>query len=236
VNLATSDPPPDLPYEDLDDWQNQALLDANGISSDVDSLVAALRGDDGSLRPVAAHGLGTIGAPAAEAALDEAAGSTDDQTAVEAAWSLARHGKAVGVDVLRTLIERPVAASVVPLLAAGYLARAGGADGFPVIQSGLQASNFLLRIAAAKQLFFFVPMNGEQLPDGTPIDPFEQYARCLRDENEDVRWAALYQLRSLRHPAVDPMLRRFITDNDGNWMGPAAAKILSTRERPRNTP
>lgn len=189
MRLDSSEPPPDLPYEELDDWQARALLTANGIGETEDELLAALGANDANLRALAAHHLGALGAAAAVPALRRAAAEDDDLVQVEAAWSLARLGHEEGTRRLLELIGIPVDASVVPLKAAGYLARLGRPDGFAAARAGLESDNFLVRLTATKQLFFFAPR-----PD---VDLAEAFRRALSDEEEDVRWAARYQLDDL---------------------------------------
>lgn len=205
MRLPSSEPPPDLRYEDLDDWQARAILTANGIGESENDLVAVLRSDDANVRALAAHQLGALGARDAVTAL-VAAQEDDEVVAVEAAWALARIGgesAQTGQDRLLALAGEPVETSVVPLRAAGYLARLGRPDGFPAVRAGLRSDNFLVRIAAAKQLSYFVPLDGAKLPDGTSVDLRPQFRRALTDEEDDVREAARYQLDQLGEEVPD---------------------------------
>jgi HEAT repeat protein len=186
VDLVTREPPADLPYDQLEDWHNRALLDGNGVGTAVAEVLAALQGDDAQLRPVAAHELGRLREQTAVPALMEAAGSDDDHLAVEAAYALARMGRMErGRSTLRELVRGDITASTVPLVAAGYLARLGDGCGLAVVEDGLRSPNFLVRIAAAKQLSWFLPIDE---PRTRAL--FDQAAH---DEEEDVRWAVEYQ-------------------------------------------
>jgi HEAT repeat protein len=219
MKFSSAQPPRDLPYEQLDDWYNQASLEANGVSPTPEALLATLTGPDESLRPVAAHGLGVIGDHAAEPELIAASQSDDDHLAVQAAWALARLGRAEGIQALQSLSKKPGEASVVPALAAGCLARFGHPEGLDVISRGLDQSNRLLRIAATKQLFFFLPFQSDAR-DVTGL-----YRRALHDSDEDVQWAALFQLSQVPPDEATPLVEEFEASNPTGWLASEAARI-----------
>lgn len=205
MRLDPSEPPPDLPYEDLDDWQARALLSANGVGDSEAEVLASLRAEDGNLRALAAHHLGTLGARDAVPALLVATHEDDEVVRVEAAWSLARLGEDSALQQLLDLAALPVEASVVPLKAAGYLARVGRPDGFAAVRDGLESENFLVRMTATRQLYFFVSLDRMPLADGTRVDVRELFPRALADDEEDVRWAARSQLEALgRDFSIEP--------------------------------
>ncbi len=182
----TRDPPPDLPYDQLEDWHNRALLDGNGVGTGVPDVLAALEGEDDQLRPVAAQELGRLGDEAAVSPLMTAVASGDDHLAVEAAYALARLGREdAGLSTLRELAAGDITATTVPLVAAGYLAKLGDVCGFEVVEHGLRSPNFLVRIAAAKQLSWFVPLDEARTK--------KLFAHAAQDEEADVRWAVEYQ-------------------------------------------
>ncbi len=166
--MSSAQPPAGTPYEEIDDWHNRTLLDASGVGTDEAALLAALTGPDEQTRPLAAQALGTTGGPDSIEALLQAAHSDDDPLAVAASAALARRGDSRGVEVLRELLSRPVSTSVVPLAAAGALARQGSPEGYPVVRAGLAADNFLVRIAAAKQLYFFLAPRRSGVPGRQP--------------------------------------------------------------------
>jgi HEAT repeat protein len=225
--MTSAQPPPGTPYEEIDDWHNRRLLDANGVGTDERDLLAALNGPDEQERPLAAQALGRTGGPDSIPALLAAAGSDDDHLAVAAADALARRGDRRGVAVLRELLDRPVSTSVGPLMAAGALAREGSPDGYPAVRDGLAAGNFLVRIAAAKQLYYFLALDGRACPDGSRVDVFAGYRQALSDANDDVRWAALYQLRFVSDPRVTDLIAEFLDSAPVEWLANEAHKLVT---------
>ena len=225
--MSSAQPPPGTPYEEIDDWHNRRLLDTDGVGTDDQDLLAALRGPDEQVRPLAAQALGRTGGPESIPALLDAAHSADDHLAVAAAGALARHGDRRGVAVLRELLDRPVSTSVVPLMAAGALARAGTPDGYPVVRDGLAAGNFLVRIAAAKQIYHFLALDDRACPDGRHVDVFAGYRQALSDANDDVRWAALYQLRFVSDPRVADLITDFLDTGPAEWLASEARKLVT---------
>jgi HEAT repeat protein len=224
--MSSAQPPPGTPYEEIDDWHNRRLLDADGVGTDEQDLLAALSGPDEQVRPLAAQALGHTGGPESIPALIDAARSADDHLAVAAAGALARRGDRRGVEVLRGLLDRPVSTSVVPLVAAGALAREGATDGYPVVRDGLAAGNFLVRIAAAKQLYFFLALDDRVCGDGGHVDVFAGYRQALSDANDDVRWTALYQLRFVSDPRVEGLITEFLDSAPTEWLASEARKLV----------
>jgi HEAT repeat protein len=224
------EPPPGTKYPDVDDWHARAQLEANDVGNDDADLVAALTSPNEQLRPLAAQALGKAGGAEAVAALLDAARSPDDHLAVAAAAALARLGDPRGIGLLQQLLGRSVSTTVVPLLAAGALARVDVPDGYPAVRAGLDAANFLVRIAAAKQLYYFVPLHDQQCPDGSRVDAFAGYRQALRDPNDDVRWAALYQLQSVTHLIARELLEEFIASGPADWLATEARRMLTERK------
>jgi HEAT repeat protein len=223
-------PPPGTRYADVDDWQTRALLDANGVGTDEADLIAALSSPDEQVRPLAAQALGRLGSADAVPSLLDAAHAGDGHLAVAAAAALARLGDARAIEILHELLGGSVSTTVVPLLAAGALARAELPDGYPVVRAGLDAANFLVRIAAAKQLYYFIPLQGRQCPDGSRVDAAAGYRQALRDANDDVRWAALYQLQSVPDPIARELLEEFVASGPAAWLAGEAQRMLAARD------
>ena len=225
--MSSAQPPAGTPYEAIDDWHNRTLLDASGVGTDEAALLAALTGPDEQTRPLAAQALGATGGLDSIEALRQAAHSDDDPLAVAASAALARRGDSRGVEVLRDLLSRPVSTSVVPLAAAGALARQGSPDGYPAVRAGLAADNFLVRVAAAKQLYFFLALDGQACPGGSRVDVFAGYREALTDASDDVRWAALYQLRFVSDPRVSDLVEEFLESAPAQWLVSEARKLLA---------
>lgn len=91
--LDTPEPPDDQGYEEFEDYRALALLEANGIGRDEESLVAALASPSSVLQGAAAHALGSLGMASAVGALERLEAEADDLVKVEAAYALVRLGE-----------------------------------------------------------------------------------------------------------------------------------------------
>ena len=155
------DPPEGQGYAEYEDFKALALLEANGVGRDEESLVAALASDSSVMRGAAAHALGSLGMASAVGALEKLEAAADDLVKVEAAYALVRLGEDGHRETLHAALADPVNAYLGPPAAAGYLARLGDPAGFPVIEACLAEENLIARVGGCKQLFFFVPLQGQ---------------------------------------------------------------------------
>jgi HEAT repeat protein len=211
INLNIPAPDQPLSYADGESYKYRSLLEGNGIALTDDALIAALRHPISALGAAAAHELGDRNVHAAIPALTRALASSDDLLEVEAAYALARMGEASGNDTLVACLGRQLDAYVSPPIAAGYLARIGNAHGFWVVNRAFDVET--ARLLACKQLFFFVPFQGETLDDGQRVDVFPLYARALSAGDVYVQSQALAQLRELRPPDARPALEAYVASD-----------------------
>lgn len=186
-------PPPSVPYADHEDWVADALLEANGIPLTEEGVLEALRTQENVLLGAAAHAAGRHGYSGAADRLREVARGPDDYAGVEAAFALARLGADEGRELLRAALDRPVGPYLSPLLAAGDAARLGDPSGFVHIREGLGSDLHAVRMLACKQLAFFLPFEGNPLPDGTMVDARAQLERALADPDPGIRAQAQAQ-------------------------------------------
>ncbi len=200
--LDVEAPPAGLSYEETDDARADALLEANGVEPSRDGLVAALHRGPSVLRAAAARALGVRGEMSAVDDLLDVARASDDLLRAEAAFATARMGVAEGLHLLKKVLSEPVAVSLGPPTAAGFLARIGDPSGWPVVVDALGQENFLIRIVGAKQLIYFVPFAGSS------VDVFGAFAGALADEEQDVGAVAAIQLHQLDDPRAEALLGR----------------------------
>jgi len=216
-NLDLPSPPADLPYERFEDWRSRELLARNGIPATEEALLAALQTQSNVLLSAAAHASASL--PAAAPLLRQIIHGPDDYAAVEAAYALARLGEEDGKETLRNALRRPLGAYLSPVLAAGYLAQLGDPSGFPVIREALGHELLAIRMLACKQLFFFVPYQGQ-------VDALGLFERALEDRDPTVQGQALAQLRSLRSPATRPMLEKYLKHVEDRYLRDLAREIV----------
>ena len=153
--LEIPEPPPGVPYADREDAAATRLLEVNGLPREGPGLRALL--DDGRspvVAAAAARQLGLLGDREAEPRLRELAGSDNDLLAVHAAAGLSRLDPEAGTAALRRLVELPPDAYPGAIQAAGELARTGDRSGEPAVRAALTGDIELLRVIAAKQLYF----------------------------------------------------------------------------------
>jgi HEAT repeat protein len=209
-NLDLPNPPEGFSYPEALEFRNEQILVVNGFSLTEPDLMRVLENQHGILRAAAAHVLGARAVRAAVPALAQLLADDDDLVAVEAAHALARMGVPAGNEALLKCLERSIQAYLCPPIAAGFLAQLGDPAGYAVIDRALSADLSGTRVLACKQLFFFARFDGAVLADGRRIDVFALFDRALRDEDANVQWQALVQLRDLRAPASRPALEAFV--------------------------
>ncbi|WP_449433110.1 HEAT repeat domain-containing protein [Pseudomonas putida] len=198
--LDIPEPPADLRWAEVEDFQAREVLKANGVVMTEQALLSTLECSVGALKVAAAHTLGSLGYSGAIAALQQLVEVSDDMLQVEAAFALVRLGREKYRSKLTTRLQDPVNAYLGPIVAAGDLARLGDPIGYSVIARCFDENNLIVRVVASKQLLFFAPFHGERTIDGQPIDAYGLFDRALHDSNPDVQWSALVQLRELQTP------------------------------------
>ncbi len=209
-NLDVPNPPAGTPYEEFEDYRTARLLEANDLPTTADGIVRALQDQTGVLLAAAAHAAGSQSIGAAIPRLRQVVEGSDDQAAVEAAYALGRLGDAAARQTLVEAVSRPADAYLSALVAAGYLAQLGDPIGFPKVEEGLGSGLSAIRMLACKQLYFFMPFDGANLPSGGPIDAAGAYQRALQDPDPDIQWQALAELRLLRSPATKSLLDAYV--------------------------
>jgi HEAT repeat protein len=230
-NLDLPSPPPDLPYEQLEDWHSIELLAINGIPATEQALLEALRTQSNVLLSAAAHASGSSGMKAAIPLLKEVASGPDDYAAVQAAYALARLGDADGEQLLRESMQRPLGAYLSPVLAAGYLARLGDPSGFPVVREALGSDLLATKMLACKQLFFFLPFQGTVDGQGSGVDALGLLEQALEDQDTTVQGQALAQLRSLRSVETRPLLENYLDQVEDPYLRDLAREIVKDLPR-----
>jgi hypothetical protein len=189
--------PPDVGYADIEDALARATLEANGVETTTESLIATL---DSHIEVIAAAAARVIGADGDRAAADrlrELAYGPGDSVRAEAGYALARLGDPAGRPALRDTLELPYEAYVAPMQAAGSLARLGDPSGAGVIERALKSSIALIRMVACKQLFYFVPLDRADFGRRRRVDVWALFDRALRDRDSGVAAQARSQLREL---------------------------------------
>jgi HEAT repeat protein len=204
--LDIPEPPADLRWAEVEDFQARELLKANGVAMTEQTLLSTLECAVGVLKVAAAHTLGSMGHAAAITALQRVVEASDDLLQVEAAYALVRLGRENYRSKLKACLANPVNAYLSPIVAAGDLARLGDPIGYPVIARCFEEDNLIVRVVASKQLLFFAPFHGEKTTDGQPIDAYGLFDRALHDSNPDVQWSAVVQLRELQTPEARRLL------------------------------
>ena len=230
-NLDLPSPPPDLPYDQFEDWRSIELLAINGIPATEEALLEALRSQSNVLLSAAAHASGSSGLTAAIPLLREVARGPDDYAAVEAAYALARLGDADGAGLLRESLQRPLDAYLSPVLAAGYLARLGDPSGFPVVRKALGSDLLATKMLACKQLFFFLPFQGTEDGPGSFVDALGLFEQALKDQDTTVQGQALAQLRSLRSVETRPLLENYVDQVEDGYLHDLARDIVKDLPR-----
>lgn len=191
--------PSGIPYETGEDYDAQALLTANGYTTEIQALIDLLDSNLSVFQAAAARTLGAKGARQAIDALQRLAADTtaDETSRVQAAFALARIQIAKGKEVLNQMLEVSPEASPAPMQAAGALAQLGDPRGYLLIRTALRSSNPVTAMIACKQLFTFVALDGQPLPDGEHVDAFGLYKLAQERSEPNITGEAHAQLEAL---------------------------------------
>lgn len=198
-NLVVPRRPSGVPYETGEDYDAQTLLTANGYTTETPVLTELL---DSNLSVLQAAAARTLGAKEARQSMDALQRLAEDVTAdetsrVQAAFALARMQVTKGKDVLKQMLEISPEASPAPMQAAGALAQLGDPRGYTIIRLALKSSNPVTAMIACKQLFRFVALDGQTLPDGEHVDAFGLYKLALARSEPNIVGEAHAQLEAL---------------------------------------
>ncbi len=155
---------------------------------------------------------------------------SDDLVKVEAAYALARLEIPEGKEALIECLGYALGAYLCPAIAAGYLAKLGSLQGYQTVVRGFEEDNLILRMLACKQLFFFLPYDGQEDEEGNVIDVFQQFDRALRDSDSSIQWQALVQLREIRSSKSRPVLQSYVEDTQDEGSKNMAQRILESIE------
>lgn len=194
--------PAGVPYDQGEDVDAQALLEANGYGVSVAELVDTLDSPIAMFQAAAARLLGARQERAAREPLDRITRDrfADETVRVQAAYALARMGDDAARDRLAELLALPLEATPAPLQAAGALARLGDPRGFAVALAGLESPNRVIAMIAAKQLYAFAPLDGAELPDGGRVAAYQAFRRALRRPEPNIVGETRAQLDYLETP------------------------------------
>lgn len=225
-NLDIPNPPSDLVYSEFEDYRNREILKANGISLSEAGLISALKERTNVLQAAAAHTLGSLSSHAAITILKTLLASSEDLVKVEAAYALARLGVSEGKEVLGQCLSYRLDAYLFPAIAAGYLAQLGDPQGFKTIVRCFDVDIPAIRMLACKQLYFFAPFQGLQEGDGNTIDVYRLFDRALKDQDTNIQWQALVQLREIHPPDFRDFLESYMQDTADEQLWDIAKAIL----------
>jgi HEAT repeat protein len=204
-NLDVPNPPPSMPYAEYEDYRCEQILEQNGIGSDEESILGALESESDVLLACAAHTAGARSIRSAASRLTVLLSSPDDSVQVESAYALARLGDHTGDGILERALERPVHGYLSTISAAGYLAQLGDPRGFAKIVEALDSEGAASKMLACKQLFFFMPFQGQ-------IDVVAEFDGALEDPDTNIQWQALAQIRQLKSQMLVPVLQRYLAN------------------------
>jgi len=198
-NLVVPRRPSGVSFEEGEDYDARALLEANGFSDDRDELVGLLDSGLGIFQAAAARTLGAIGERSAIEALKRVANDAgvEETARVQAAFALARMDVADAKDLLVSLAKLSPEASPAPLQAAGALARLGDPRGFEVVRRSLESANPVTAMIACKQLSAFASLDGLPIANGDRLDLYEAFRRALERPERNVSGEARAQLEAL---------------------------------------
>jgi HEAT repeat protein len=228
LDLNIPDPPASMSYAQFEDYRNRAILQRNNIPLSEAELIDALGRTTNILQAAVAHTLGSLASTAASPALSQLLKAPEDLVRVEAAYALARMGVGEGRDVLVQCLSYPVDAYLFPAIAAGYLAQLGDSQGFSTVVSCLDQEIPAIRMIACKQLYFFVPFQGQPDTTGKPVEVLYEFSRALRDADSDVQWQALVQLRELRLPGSRGILQEYAENASDEQLREVASATLAS--------
>ena len=199
ANLVVPRRPSGISYETGEDYDAQALLTANGYTTETQQLIDLLDSNLSVFQAAAARTLGAKGVQTAIHALEHLAddNAADETSRTQAAFALARMQIAKGKDVLSQMLELSPEASPAPLQAAGALAQLGDPRGYALVRAALSSSNPLTAMIACKQLFTFVALDGQPLSDGEHVDVYGLYKLALERSEANISGEAHAQLEAL---------------------------------------
>jgi HEAT repeat protein len=220
-NLDVEDPPPDLPYEQYEDYRSREILRLNGVEPTGEGIISALETQRGPVLAAAAHTAGAAGLQSARSALEDLLSDPDDIVAVEAAYALHRLGADAGAARLVSALDGNVMLDLGPATAAGYLAQLGDDRGVETVAQAQTSELDAVRMTGCKQLYFLVPFHG---PDA---DVVAMFGRALGDPNENIQWQALVQLRFLRWPATGPLIEAYLDHAPEGYVRQVASGVLA---------
>lgn len=221
--LDVPDPPPGTPYAEFEDHRSAGLLRANGIEPTGESLLAALRDQTGILRAAAAHTVGATRLAEALPLLESLLTAGDDDTAVAAAYALTRFDspgrQQSGRAALTRLLQTGGPMDLSRLRAAGHLAQARDPIGYQAVAEGLRSPYLAVRMTACRQLYAFAATD-------TRADVAGLFRTALADDDTNVQWQALAQLRALGSPALRPILKEYAEKATDEQLRAIARDIL----------
>ncbi len=208
ANLVVPRRPSGIPYDTGEDDDSQALLTANGYTTETQELVHLLDSNISVFQAAAARVLGAKGERSAISALQRLTdnNTADETSRVQAAFAIARMDVTAGRDVLNQMLELSPEASPAPMQAAGALAQIGDPRGYRVIRASLSSSNSLTAMVACKQLFKFVALDGQMLPNGEHVDAYGLYKLILARSEANIIGEAQAQLKMLNTDQAQEML------------------------------
>lgn len=191
--------PSGIPYPEGDDFDAQALLVANGYTTETEELTGLLDSELAVFQAAAARLLGARKELTTIEALERLAheNMAEETVRVQAAFALARMDVAGARDILIKLLKLPPEASPAPLHVAGVLARLGDPQGFPMVRQALNSPNPVTAMIACKQLYAFVPLDGRRMPGGGVVDVFSAFEQALERPEPNIAGEARAQLKAL---------------------------------------
>jgi hypothetical protein len=210
-NLDVPNPPGDTPYEQYEDYRYAQMLANSGVPATPDGVLSALETQTGVLLAAAGHVAGSTHVQAATPLLDRIVSGPDRIAAVEAAYSLVRLGEGRFKSVLEDAARPPMVDFLSALPAAGYLAQLNDPTGFKIVQDALSWELMATRMLACKQLYFFVPFHGQQDRSGEQIDVLGAFEQALGDEDSNVQYQALTELRLLQWASSRSIIEDHLT-------------------------
>jgi hypothetical protein len=229
--LDVPGPPDGLSYEDYEDYRYREICRLNGLDENADALIGALQHEQYTLQAAAAHTLGSLGMREGIAALDAASHVGQDVVEPEIGYALTRLGQDErGRDILYRCLDQPIDAFVAPSLAAGYLAQLGDFRGAGTIEAALGADNLIVRMVAAKQLYFFIPFARSEGGRAGGPDVWGWFRRALDDPETDVHWQAVVELGSSEDDAVRTLLADYVANGRDPSVRAQAARLLDSRQ------
>lgn len=191
--------PSGVPYQNGEDYDAEALLTANGYTTDSKALRELLDSNLSVFQAAAARVLGTRKERSALDALQHVADddAAEETSRVQAALALARMDVTKGRDVLNKMLSISPETSPAPMQAAGALAQLGDPRGYTLLREALKSTNPLTAMIACKQLFMFAGLDGQQLQNGEHVDVYELYKLALARSEPNIPGEAQAQLEEL---------------------------------------